>query len=112
MSTTVSLQFNGDGDILTDANGDPVYDRPPTGDLVLAMGVSLGTFHADPDMGSTVPELTRGDPRQSTEIRNAITVGLQRLEAVGTLIVEDVLVFANSADVYTSATDQPFTVTI
>lgn len=109
-TTTRSLQFAGDGDIEVDASGHPVYGRPPTGDLVLAMGVTLGTYHADPDLGSEVPNLVRGEPRTKAEIKNAIEVGLQRLEDVGTLLVEDVLVFETTADVFTTATDQPFKV--
>lgn len=108
----VSLQFTDDGQMVLDDNGNPIYDRPPTGDLLLAMGVSLGTFHADPDLGSEVPALVKGEPRRPAEIRNAIAVGLQRLESVGVVTVDDVIVFERDsiAQVYTTQIDQPFKV--
>lgn len=109
---SVSLQFDGTGDLVLDAEGRPVYDRPPTGDLYLATAQRLGSFHADPDLGSLVPALTAGEPRQSVEIKDAIRDGLARLEAVGVLVVDDILVFDGEAAVYTSATDQAWKVTL
>ena len=109
----VSLQFTGDGDLVLDAAGNPVYDAPPTGDLYLAIGQRRGTFHADPDLGGEVQDLvTGGDVREQAEIRNAIETSLERLVVVGTLVIDDILVFDDSASVYTSATDQPFEVTL
>lgn len=111
--TLVSLQFNGDGDLVLD-DGNPIYDRPPTGDLYMAIAQRLGSFHADPLLGSTVPDLVSGEPHGGPEIKNAITLGLQRLEVVGVIVVDEVLVFVekNLAQVYTSATDQPFVVNL
>jgi hypothetical protein len=109
----VSLQFTGAGDLALDEDGNPVYSAPPTGDLYLATAERRGAFHADPDLGGEVQALvTGGDVRGQDEIRNAIETSLARLVAVGTLVVDDILVFDDSASVYTSATDQPFVVTL
>lgn len=108
----VSLQFNGDGDLLVGSDDNPIYDRPPTGDLYLATAQQLGSYHADPDLGSTVPSLVTGEARGKAEIKDAIADGLQRLVTAGVLVVDNILVFNTTADVFTSATDQPFQVNL
>jgi hypothetical protein len=110
--TLVSLQFNGDGDLLVDADGNPIYERAPTGDLYMATAQLLGSYHADPDLGSTVPGLVSGEARTRAEIKDAIADGLRRLETVGVLVVDDILVLETTALVLTSATDQPFQVNL
>lgn len=109
---SISLQFNGDGSLVLDEDGNPVWGAAPTGDIVLAMLVTRGTFHADPDLGSDVPKITRGAPTTTDVYRDRIADGLERLEDVGALVVEEIVVNGNEATIFEAATLQPLVVSL
>ena len=75
------------GDIVRDADNQPVIDDTPITDLLLAVGIQVDTSPGDPDLGSTIPALVAGDPVQdpAASYTSSASTALERLVEAGTI---------------------------
>jgi hypothetical protein len=86
------------GDILRDADNQPVIDDTPFTDLVLAIGIQIDTSPGDPDLGSTIPALVAGDPLQdpAAAFVSSAMVALERLIDAGTIDRNPTITFVDN----------------
>lgn len=70
------------------------FTEDPSPELLLAIGVRLGSLYQDPGQGSTIPSIVSdGVPPvdAKTAIENGAHTALARLEASGLVTVDDVV---------------------
>lgn len=83
------------GDLKTDTNGHPVVTSAPSPELYLAIGIAVGTYIGDPELGSRIPAIVASEPAApATEIEAAAADALARLEDAG-LVAVQTIAFAN-----------------
>jgi hypothetical protein len=79
------------GDAVRDADGQVVYTDAPTSELFLALGVPLGSFPADPEQGSELPDAVGGAQAVTPDVLiPRARAALQRLERSGRVTVRDI----------------------
>jgi hypothetical protein len=80
-------------DIRFDEEGQVVYDPTPAPELLLAIGIPVGSFHGDPDQGSPLPAMVSGGEavfQPASAIERAALGALARLEEQDLVRVEQV----------------------
>lgn len=80
------------GDLRRDSESQIAITADPSPELLLAICVPIGSFHGDPEQGSRVPEIVRGEAPAdvAAELESAGLDAVARLEAAGLVQVERV----------------------
>ena len=102
--TTGDLDIDGGELVLTDT---------PATSLYLAIAVPVGTFHGDPELGSTIPAMIRsGKPPidQRAALEAAARSATRRLETRGVIAVEAIEVDGVHVTIHAAQFGAPYTV--
>ena len=80
------------GDLILDDDGQVTTTEDPSPEILLAIGVPIGSVFAAPEMGSRIPGFVSGrrPPTSPNEIAQAAVDALARLQATGLITVESV----------------------